>query len=103
MARALTLASVAILVAASTGCARAGGPCSSTTMGDVIIYARCEEETIVPAIQAHAQRQVSLGHRFGPFLGPWTAVRAFMDVFRSSGWSGPVMSADEAPMESGEQ
>lgn len=88
------------LLAALVGCASAGGSCSVTTFGEVMTFARCEPDAANPAknvLNAHAERHVALGRRFGPFLGPWTAIRRTQDVFRGGGWSGPVHGETASP------
>lgn len=78
------------------GCASVGGPCSVNTFGETMHFARCEDSPVNPSkdvLQAHAERHVLLGRRFGPFLGPWTAIQRTRDQFRSGGWSGPVEAA----------
>jgi len=82
-------AASSIACAALLGCASASGSCTSTTMGYVVLSGGCESEPARHALEAHAQRQVSLGERFGPFLLPWVSLRTYGDAFRSSGWIGP--------------
>ena len=77
-----------------SGCPRVAGPCSAATGGYVVVYAQCDEDPTKGPMLWHTQRHVSLGERFGPFMAPWVAVRAFADIFRDDGWSGPVDEAD---------
>jgi hypothetical protein len=79
---------------AMAGCPRAVGPCSAVTSGNVVIYAQCDEDPTKSPMAWHTQRHVALGERFGPFLLPWTAIRALLDLFRDDGWSGPAVEGD---------
>ena len=85
------LTRIACLLAGTAllSCASASGNCAASTMGNVVLSQQCNSDPAKHALTAHAQRQVSLGERFGPFLLPWVSIRTYGDVFRSSGWSGP--------------